>query len=62
MKNNSIKKDFTSDVANIDFNSPHFEQQSWSMLLKITEHLQQLTMQQQQIILKLKRELKDLKN
>ena len=55
-------KDFTKDVSKIDFNSPHFEQQSWSMLLKITEHLQQLTMQQQQIILKLKRELKDLKN
>ena len=57
-----MKKNLINDVKRIDFNSPHFEQQSWSMLLKITEHLQQLTMQQQQIILKLKRELKDLKN
>ena len=57
-----MKKNLINDVKRIDINSPHFEQQSWSMLLKITEHLQQLTMQQQQIILKLKTELKELKN
>ena len=62
MKNNSIKKDFTSDVANIDFNSPHFEQQRWNILMNMCDALMLQVKQQNKQIIKLNGELKNLKN
>ena len=62
MKNNSIKKDFTSDVANIDINSPHFEQQSWNILMNMCDALMLQVKQQNKQIIKLNGELKNLKN
>ena len=55
-------KDFTKDVSKIDFNSPHFEQQSWTILLNMCEALMLQVKQQQKQIIKLNGELKNLKN
>ena len=54
-------KDFTKYLSKIDFNLPHFEQQSWTMLLKMYEALMLQVKQQHKQIIKLNGELNDLK-
>jgi len=51
-----------SEANSIDLKSPHFEQESWVILINLCEHQQLLIKQQQKQILKLNGELKDLKN
>jgi len=53
--------DFTKEAARVDINSPHFEQESWTVLLNMCEALMLQVKQQQKQIIKLNGELKDLK-
>ena len=54
-------QNFTKEVRHIDINSPHFEQESWTVLLNMCDALMLQVKQQNKQIIKLNGELKDLK-
>ena len=56
-----MKKNLIKDVKRIDINSPHFEQQSWNILMNMCDALMLQVKQQNKQIIKLNGELKDLK-
>ena len=54
--------DFTKHIPHIDINSPHFEQESWAVLMDMCDALMLQVKQQNKQIIKLNGELKNLKN